>query len=305
MSEQRPITGDQHVLAAGPYRAVVTESGAGLRSLTHDGLDVVLTHDADKLAPAAFGQLLVPWPNRVDRGRYTFGGESYQLALSEPKFENAIHGLARWAPWRAVQQADDRVTLALDLLGAQGYPFRLAFTVEYVLHAEDGLTVHLSAENTGTRPAPYAHGAHPYLTVGVPIDECTAVLDAERFLPTDDRMIPPGAPVPVDGTDRDLRGGRVLGAREIDNAYTGLARDEHGRAWARLSGGGRTVELWADEAHPWIEVYTAHTIPAGNRRLGLAVEPMTAPPNAFVTGTDLIELAPGARTGGSWGIMAS
>ncbi|MFC4907857.1 aldose 1-epimerase family protein [Actinomadura gamaensis] len=305
MSEQRPITGTQHLLTAGPYRAVVTQAGAGLRSLTRDGHDLVLTHDADRLAPAGFGQILVPWPNRVDGGRYSFDGESYQLALSEPKFENAIHGLARWSPWTAVEQADDRITLSLDLLGSQGYPFRLALTVEYVLDAEKGLTVRLTAENTGTRPAPYAHGAHPYLTVGVPIDECTVELDADRFLPAGDRMIPLDAAVPVDGTDRDLRGGHVIGTREIDNAYTGLVRDEHGRAWARLSGGGRSVALWADEAHPWIEVYTAHTIPAEYRRRGLAVEPMTAPPNAFVTGTDLIELAPGARTGGSWGIMAS
>ncbi|MEV5574719.1 aldose 1-epimerase family protein [Spirillospora sp. NPDC052269] len=304
MSEQRPLTGTQHILTAGPYRAVVTEAGASLRALTLDGRDLVLTHDADTLAPAAFGQLLVPFPNRVDGGRYTFGDASYQLALTEPKFGNAIHGLARWSAWTAADRADDRVTLTLDIPGAQGYPFRLALTAEYVLDAADGLTVTLTAENTGTRPAPYAHGAHPYLTVGVPIDECTVTLDAERFLPAGERMIPLDAPVPVDGTDRDLRGGVLIGDREIDNAYTGLARDERGRAWARLTGNGRTVALWADAAHPWLEVYTAHTIPAEHRRRGLAVEPMTAPPNAFVTGTDRIVLAPGARTGGSWGIMA-
>ncbi|MFC5182253.1 aldose 1-epimerase family protein [Actinomadura harenae] len=304
MSEQRPLTGTQHVLTAGPYRAVVTEAGASLRELTLDGRDLVLTHDADTLAPAAFGQLLVPFPNRVDGGRYTFDGASYQLAVSEPRYGNAIHGLARWAAWTEAGRADDRVTLTLAILGAQGYPFQLALTAEYVLDAEHGLTVTLTAENTGTRPAPYAHGAHPYLTVGVPIDACEVTLDAARFLPAGERMIPLDAPVAVDGTDRDLRGGAVLGSRSIDNAYTGLARDERGRAWTHLTGNGRTVSLWADEAHPWIEVYTADTIPEEHRRLGLAVEPMTAPPNAFVTGTDRIDLAPGTRTGGSWGIMA-
>ncbi|MEV4257242.1 aldose 1-epimerase family protein, partial [Spirillospora sp. NPDC049652] len=275
------------------------------RALTRDGLDLVLTHDADTLAPAAFGQLLVPFPNRVDQGRYTFDGVSYQLALTEPKLGNAIHGLARWSAWTATERAGDRVTLTLDLPGAQGYPFRLALKAEYVLDAETGLTVRLSAENTGTRPAPYAHGAHPYLTVGVPIDECEVTLDADRYLPAGERMIPAAETVPVDGTDRDLRGGVPLKGRRIDNAYTGLARDGDGRAWTRLTGGGRGVALWADEAHPWMEVFTADTIPAGQRRLGLAAEPMTAPPNAFATGTDLTVLAPGAQTGGSWGIMAS
>ncbi|RFU38514.1 aldose epimerase [Actinomadura logoneensis] len=305
MTEQHPLTGTQHILTAGPYQAVVTEAGAALRALTRDGLDLVLTHDADTLPPAASGQLLVPFPNRVDGGRYTFEGTSYQLALTEPKLGNAIHGLVRWSAWTATERASDRVTLALDLPGAQGYPFRLSLTAEYVLDAEEGLTVRLGAENTGTRPAPYAHGAHPYLTVGVPIDECEVALDAARYLPAGDRMIPADAPVPVDGTDRDLRGGVVLGGRRIDNAYTGLARDGRGRAWTRLTGGGRSVALWADEAHPWIEVFTADTVPVAHRRLGLAAEPMTAPPNAFATGTDLVILQPGARTGGSWGIMAS
>ncbi|WP_344659444.1 hypothetical protein [Catenulispora subtropica] len=63
------VTGEQYEITAGPYSAVITEAGAGLRELTHEGGHLILAHGPDEPAPAAFGQLLIPGPNRVDRGR--------------------------------------------------------------------------------------------------------------------------------------------------------------------------------------------------------------------------------------------
>ncbi|WP_289009739.1 aldose 1-epimerase family protein [uncultured Thermomonospora sp.] len=302
MSE--PITGRQHEISAGPYRAVITECGAGLRELTFEGAPLILSHDADEPAPAALGQLLVPWPNRIDRGRYAYGGRTHQLDISEPEFDCAIHGLVRWAAWRAEEHEPHRVRLTHRLLASAGYPFRLDLAVEYALDAAGGLTVRLTARNTGSRTAPYAHGAHPYLTVGVPIDECEVVIPGDRYLPVDERMIPTGPARDVAGTPYDRREPSVLGSQRIDNAYTGLRRDGTGRAWVRLRGGGRAVSCWLDETQPWLEIYTADRLPGPLRRLGLGVEPMTGPPNAFASGIDLIELQPGHTVTGSWGIIA-
>ncbi|MFI6483590.1 aldose 1-epimerase family protein [Nonomuraea sp. NPDC050663] len=297
-------TGEQFTITAGPYRAVVTESGASLRELTWQGLPLVLPHDADEVAPAALGQLLIPWPNRIDRGRYVWDGEPYQLDVSEPARDCAIHGLARWQRWTADEHGPGLLRMGCVLLGTPGYPFVLALRADYTLDADEGLTIRVTATNRGSRAAPYGHGAHPYLTVGRPIDECTVRLPAAEHLPVDDRMIPSGGTLPVDGTDYDLRAGRVLGAQSIDLAFTRLERDSGGRAWVRLSGGGRTTSLWLDEAHPWLEVYTADDVPADRRRMGLGAEPMTCPPNAFATGVDLVRLAPGDSFTGSWGIVA-
>ncbi|RAY13019.1 aldose epimerase [Actinomadura craniellae] len=299
-----PVTGHQYEIAAGPYRAVVTEGGAGLRELTWEGRPLVLSHGADEPAPAAFGQLLIPWPNRIDRGRYSHGGADHQLDVSEPRYDCAIHGLVRWAAWDLAEHRPDAVTLTHRLLGGAGYPFRLDLTAEYVLAGEAGLTVRVTARNTGPVAAPYGHGAHPYLTVGSPIDDCDVTVPGERYQPVDERMLPAGPPVDVAGTPYDLRKPRRLGEQAIDNAYTGLRRDAAGRAWARLSGGGRTVSCWVDDTHPWLEIYTADEAPAEHRRRGLGVEPMTCPPNAFATGIDVIELQPGDAFSGSWGIMS-
>lgn len=298
------LTGEQYVITAGPYRAVVTEEGAGLRELTHDGAPLVLGFDADEPAPAAFGQLLIPWPNRVDRGRYTFDGRDHQLDVSEPELGNAIHGLTRWAAWSSVEQRPDAVVLACSLYGSTGYPFRLDVRAEYRLDAVGGLTVTLAAANPGSRTVPYGHGMHPYLTVGEPLDTCTVQVPGGLYQPVDDRMIPIGDPRDVAGSEYDLRAGRVLGDQRIDIAFTGLERGTDGLARVRLAGSMRSTSFWLDRAQPWLEIYTADQVPDASRRRGLGCEPMTCPPNAFASGVDLIRLEPGADYRGSWGITA-
>ncbi|MFI7008841.1 aldose 1-epimerase family protein [Streptomyces sp. NPDC050145] len=298
------MTGEQFTIESGGYHAVITECGAGLRELAYAGQPLVLSYDADESAPAAFNQLLVPWPNRVDHGRYTFDGSSYQLDISEPDLDCALHGLTRWMSWTPLSQRSDRVSLGCSLLGSTGYPFRLALEVTYVLEASSGLTVQVTAVNAGRRTAPYAHGAHPYLTVGEPIDDCTVRLPGRLVLPVDERMVPLGPTQPVQDTPYDLREGRKLGDQRLDIAFTDLERDSNGRAWVHLTGATRTTSFWLDEAQPWLEVYTADRVPEADRRRGLGVEPMTSPPNAFSSGTDLVRLEPGASYTGAWGIMA-
>lgn len=298
------MSGAQYALAAGDYRATVTETGAGLRELTYRGEPLILSYGPDEPAPDAFGQLLIPWPNRVDHGRYTFDGAEHQLDLSEPELDCAIHGLVRWTTWHPVEQYPDRLSLAYRLHGSTGYPFRLSLDVRYSLDAGTGLTVRVQARNTGTRPAPYAHGMHPYLTVGEPVDDCVLRLPGRRYQPVDERMVPSGPALDVAGTPYDFTAGRRLGDQAIDVAFTDLDRDADGRAWVRLDGARRGVRFWSDTAQPWLEVYTADRVPEADRRRGVGVEPMTGPPNALASGIDLIRLAPGESCSGSWGFLA-
>ena len=51
-------------------------------------------------------------------------------------------------------------------------------------------------------------------------------------------------------------------------------------------------------------MFTGDTLAPGHRRRAVAVEPMTCPPNAFVTGTDLLILEPGETVTHTWGIQA-
>jgi aldose 1-epimerase len=253
-------------------------------------------YDADEVCPSGRGQLLLPWPNRIEDGRYEFGGETYQLALDEPERLNAIHGLTRWSEWSVAERAPDRAVLEHVLHPRPGYPFSLALRVEYVL-AEDGLTVQIGATNVGREPCPYAAGAHPYLAVdGERVDDVELQIPARTVLESNER----GLPVrdsPVEG-ELDFRMARPVGGTVLDHCFTDLERDPDGRARARVS----TTTLWVDESWPYLMVFTGDPLPDVARR-SVAIEPMTCPPNAFRTGTDVIVLEPGETHSGSWGIV--
>jgi aldose 1-epimerase len=298
-----PLSGAQFDIAAGDYQATVTELGAGLRRLHHRGQPVITEYQPDALPPAAAGQLLCPWPNRVDGGRYTIGTQTYQLDLSEPANHNAIHGLTRWSPWTASGTTEAEISLQHVLLGQHGYPFCLELAATYRLDARNGLLVRISARNVGTAAAPYGTGCHPYLTTGAAaVDECELVLPAGLWQPSGDRGIPAGQPQDVAGTEFDFRTARPVAGTQLDHAFTGLARDDGGRAWARLTGAGRQVSLWAGPGYAWLQVFTGDALGPDQRRRALAIEPMTCPPNAFGSGIDLLMLEPGDSVTHSWGI---
>jgi aldose 1-epimerase len=298
-----PLTGPQFEISAGAWHATVTGLGAGLRELTRDGTALVTSYDADELPPHGAGQLLAPWPNRIDGGHYRFDNVDYQLALTEPAQGNAIHGLTRWEAWALVSAGPESVMLTSQAHGYQGYPFSVEIDVRYLLDPHDGLTVATTARNRGSRPAPWGLGQHPYLTLGAEVDGWELSLPAQVWQPTDARGIPSGPAEDVAGTDYDFRKPRRIGGLELDHAFTGLIRED-GRAWVKARVDGAGIGLWADASYPWLQVFTGDALEPERRRKALAVEPMTCPPNAFVTGDDLRTLEPGESISHTWGITA-
>ena len=288
------LSGQQYVIEAGTHRATIVEVGAGLQRYTFDGVDVTGTYGADELPPKGCGSTLVPWPNRIRGGRYTFDGVEYQLALTEPAGRNASHGLGRWVRWEKVQQADDRVTLRLDIVPQTGYPFEVRVETTYALHPEHGLMVTLGARNLGKRRAPFGAGSHPYLaTRGHALGDTTVQVPARERIVVDDKQVPVGVRS-VDGTEYDLRRGRRLRTLSLDDGFTGLAvSDGRGVAEVRTPSGG--ARLWFDETFQFLQVFTLEAV-------GVAIEPMTCAPNAFNTGAGLIVLEPDGTWTGSWGI---
>ncbi|WP_193609941.1 aldose 1-epimerase family protein [Nocardioides lijunqiniae] len=301
-------SGEQFEIEGGGYRAVVTESGGALRELTYGARALVDGFAEDEMSAGGRGQLLMPWPNRIRDGRYEFGGAEHQLALTEPKRHNASHGLARWVAWTLEEHTPHSVSLQYRLMAQTGYPWTLDLHVVYDLSA-DGLTVTQTATNMSPAPAPYACGAHPYLTVGPgPVDTWELTLPASTRSITDDRLLPVGREG-VDGTPYDFRVPRPLGSTVLNNTFTDLARDDDGTATTVLRdpATGHAVALWVDEHVPWLLLYSADDVAATARR-SLAVEPMTADADAFRSGQDLVTLEPTGDVGDelsvSWGIRA-
>ncbi len=297
-------SGEQFRITSGSHAATIVEVGGGVREYTVDGQPVLQPYPVEAMCDGAHGTPLIPWPNRLADGRYTFGDVDYRVALTEPEKNNAIHGFLRWRSWTAVRHEPDRVTMATRLHPLDGYPFTLDVEVDYAL-GEGGLTVRTTARNSGDTTCPYACGQHPYLSPGDGVlDDCTLHLDAATRIATDDERELPTGREPVEGTPYDFRSGRRLDDLAVDYAFTDLARDSGGRAWTRLvRPDGTSAEIWVDAAYPFVEIYTADTLAAPRQRRGLGTEPMTCPPNAFQTGEGVIHLEPGDSAGSTWGAM--
>lgn len=293
--------GQHLVIDADGTRVEVGTVAAALRSVTVGG--VALTEATEGSGPPPFGNgiVLVPWPNRVRDGRWTYDGEELELDLTERARGNALHGLLRSTDYVVRDRTATSVTLAALVAPQHGWPFLLDTWVRYAVRP-DGITVTHGATNLGDRRAPYAAGTHPFLRVGdTPVEDLELFVAAGTYIDVDERLNPI-AERPVDGTRFDLRTGQRVGDLDLDTAFGGVTHREGASAWLTAPDGA-TVELVQDVDWGYVQVFTTDLFPRGGV-LGraVAVEPMTAPPDALNTGQGLQWLEPGASTEGSWGL---
>ena len=136
------------------------------------------------------------------------------------------------------------------------------------------------------------------------MDEARLTVPAGTWIAVDERGLPTGS-APVEGSRYDYRTPRAIGDAVLDTAFTDLVRDDQGRAAVTLSDDTKSISVWADASFPYLQVFTGDTLADDERRRGLAVEPMTCPPDAFNSGDGLITLEPGAWCTTRWGIATS
>jgi aldose 1-epimerase len=233
-------SGKQLEIGFGDQRAVIVEVGAGLRTYTAVGREILDGYAADEICSSGRGQLLLPWPNRLEGGAYDFDGR-HQLPVDEVTTSSAIHGLVRWANWEIASQTASAVTLQMVLWPRPGYPFSLALEQEYALDG-DGLIVRTTATNVGRNRCPFACGAHPYVRLGSsPVDSLTLCVPASAYLVPNERGLPAGK-LAVRGTEFDFTQPRPIGATRLDHAFCELRRDGAGHAYTALSDPRRAVE---------------------------------------------------------------
>ena len=298
-------TGTPIILERGTARAEVGTVAALLRSLTVDGVALVEHTPADQTPAFGNGIVLVPWPNRVRDGRWMLDGEPQQLDLTEVARGGALHGLLRFTDYAVREQTQDAVTLGALIAPQHGWPFILDTWVRYALEP-DGITVTHGARNLSSRPAPWAVGTHPFLRLGdVPVEQLTITVPAASYFAVDERLNPV-AEEPVTAAN-DLRTARTVGELDLDTAYGTLAHAavsgaRGDSAWLEAPDGSRTT-LWQDLDWGFVQVFTTDEFPReGVLGRAVAVEPMTAPPDALNSGQGLSWIEPGATWEGSWGL---
>jgi aldose 1-epimerase len=303
-----PPSGTQTSIVHAGQALTVVEVGGGIRQYQAGDRPVLDGYPEEEISSGGRGQLLLPWPNRLAGGRYTWAGRTYQVPLNEPEEGNAIHGLVRWANWSVTASGEGEAVARHRLYPQPGWGWILDLEVRYGL-GENGLEVATSARNVSADSAgacPIAFGWHPYIDAfGMLADDTVLTIPASLAYQSDDRGVPT-LRVEVDGTDSDFRGRRKIGSSVLDTAFTGFERDAAGRATVQVRPAGDLpggVDLWMGPEYTHLMVFTGDTLsdPARRRR-GLALEPMTAAPDAFNNGDGLRTLEPGETLTAVWGI---
>ncbi|MGO1507419.1 MAG: aldose 1-epimerase family protein [Microbacterium sp.] len=289
-------TGIQTHLTRGGVTAQIAQVGASLRGLTVGGVDLVARYPEDVPTPSCSGVVLAPWPNRIRDGAWRDDEDVRQLAITEPKLRNASHGLLRFTAYE-IEQTDAAATLRATIHPQTGYPYEIATAVTYAL-TDTGIEVTHTLTNWSDAAAPVALGTHPFVTIG-DVDPRNLVLriPAAAQFETDERMLPTEAVA----APEELRSGVRLGGITLDTGFTRLTRDTDGRVRHTLTApDGRHVTLWQGEGFDFVQVYTTTNYPG--QQLAVAIEPMTAPADAFNSRIGLRRLATDETWTLSWGI---
>ena len=294
-------TGERITLANGVARAEVGTVAAVLCSLSIGDVQLTEPIAADAKPEFCNGTVLVPWPNRVRDARWTHQGRELRLDITEPARGNALHGLLQFTEHEVRERTDDSVTLGVVVHPQHGWPFQLDTWVRFELRP-DGLDVTHGVENRSEESAPYATGTHPFLRIGdVPVGDLTLTVPAASYFAVDDRLNPTGE-LAVLETPYDLRDGSLVSELVLDTAFGGLNTEDRISATLEAPDGSR-LDVLQDDDWEYLQVFTTEIFPgAAGLKRAIAIEPMTAPPDALNSGLGLRWLEPGELWEGSWGL---
>jgi aldose 1-epimerase len=162
---------------------------------------------------------LVPFSNRINNGRFSSAGRSYQLARNFGDEPHAIHGVGWTSVWDIAELSRSAVLLALEYTAqgeaARGWPFPFAATLRFDLSPNE-LSVRLSVTNRWNAPAPAGLGLHPFF----PRTEAAALRFAASHVwrTGADHMPTECVPVPPEWSHASPR---RVGSAILDNLFEG------------------------------------------------------------------------------------
>jgi aldose 1-epimerase len=255
------------------YGAIVTE----LHVPDRNGAcaDVVLGFDnlAQYVARNPyFGCVVGRVANRIARGTFKLDGKTYTLPINNGP--NSLHGGIRGLDkvvWKA--EASERAegpAVAFSHVspdGDQGFPGKLSLRMTYTLTQANELRFDYEATTDRTTPVNLTN--HSYFNLagkGLILDQVLQI-NASRYTPSDDTMIPTGVIADVAGGPLDFTLAKPIGrdfaqVRGATNGYDhNYVIDGGGRglvlaATARDPASGRTMEVSTDQ--PGIQLYSSN-----------------------------------------------
>ncbi|MBX3241513.1 MAG: aldose 1-epimerase [Chitinophagaceae bacterium] len=234
------------------------------------------------------GLKLSPFPCRVKNAVYQFDGSFYRLNTSL-NGGDALHGLLYRQAFRVVDTSVDENSAAVVMEHAysafdSGYPFTYTCRVTYTLKKNNFLTIATTIINTGDKRLPVADGWHPYFTFGGRVDDLYLQFRSDQMLEFKDK-VPTGKVI----NNPMFKEGAKVGAIELDNSFLLDFTESQPMCTVRDEATGWQLECYPDNTYPYLQIY----IPP--HRNSIAIENLSAPPDAFNNKISLTVLAPGEQ----------
>ena len=222
-------------LKGGNLTMTVTDYGARVLSLMvpdKDGklADVCVGYETlneyveckgERFFGAAVGRLA----NRLGGAGFTLDGKEYQLSANDNG--NTLHGghigVDRLI-WKVEEHTENSITFSLvDPAGNDGWPGNLRIWMKYTLTPEDEFKVEYKADTDAPTLVNLSHHTFFNLTgdASKSILDHELTINADRYIPIDEKLIPTGEVASVEGTAFDFRTPKAIG-KDIGSAETQL-----------------------------------------------------------------------------------
>ncbi len=278
---------------SGEYLAVIPAFGGNLNELAllKDGKlhsiiagDETLESLSGNTTNFYRGAKLSPFPNRINRGKYEFGGKEYQLETNAPP--HALHGLCWNLPFAVKEQLATNSSAKLVLTAVykslhKGYPFTYQIEIEYVLE-QSNFKCTTRIANKCEQPIPIGDGWHPYFTTGSKTNNLKIQLpQGAKQLELSESLIPTGNYL----QRNQFSSPTLLYTTQLDHCFELDKTD--GIVETRLLDQSKNIciVIW-QQGYGFIQAYTPPD------RQSIAIEPMTCAPDAFNNKNGLIILKP-------------
>jgi aldose 1-epimerase len=212
-----------------------------------------------------FGAVVGRYGNRIDGGRFTLDGKTYELPINETNNNNQLHGGSKGfgeRVWDVESVSNNSILLSLKSPdGDMGYPGNLEVKVEYVLTDENELEVSYRA--TTDAPTVLNLTQHTYFNLlgegkGDILDH-ELMLKADHFIPINERSIPTGEIAPVEGTPMDFTSPTKISARldeDFDQLVMGNGYDHCWVINKEKDALERCATVYCEETGRFMEVFT-------------------------------------------------
>lgn len=157
--------------------------------------------------------------NRIAKGKFTLDGTEYSLAINNAP--NHLHGGAKRSLDKVLWRVDDnKLKNSVEFRytspdGEEGYPGKLTLSVTYELNDRNEIRINFIAKTDKATPVNLTN--HAYFNLAgagsATVLDHVLTLNADKYTPTDDTLIPTGKIDSVEGTVLDFRKPTRIGER--------------------------------------------------------------------------------------------